>query len=111
MRFFRRKKRDIEQEKMEKKLEATLIRIEPRQKFVRDLRSRLLTRFDAHAPEPVTQQEEEISPGWLVAGGVVGTVLMLIMSVRGLLSIAGLIGLLIRYFSHRKQEPASQLAR
>lgn len=110
MRLFKRKKREIEQEKLEKKLDAALCRVEPRQEFIHDLRGRLMKRFVVEVPDSAVEPESDIAPQWLVAGGVAGTVLMLIMSLRGLLSIVGLVGLLVKYLSHRKQEPASQMA-
>jgi len=111
MRLFKRKKQNQELEQMEEKLDAVLCPIEPRREFVDDLRERLMARFAVEVTDSAGEAEREGSNGWLLAGGVVGTVLMLITSIRGLLSIAGLIGLLIHYLNQQqKQGPASQPA-
>ena len=111
MRLFKRKKQNQELERMEEKLDAVLCPIEPRREFVDDLRERLMARFAVEVTDSAGEAAREGSNRWLLAGGVVGTVLMLITSIRGLLSIAGLIGLLIHYFNQEhKQGPASQPA-
>lgn len=110
MKLFKRKKQRQELEEIEEKLDAVLCPVEPRQEFVGDLRERLMSRFAVEVADSAEDAERESSTGWLLAGGVIGTVLMLITSIRGLLSIAGLVGLLIQYFNQRKQGPASQPA-
>jgi hypothetical protein len=111
MKVFKRKKQNYEIEEMEERLDVVLCPVEPRREFVGDLRQRLMARFAVEVSDSAEEAERESSNRWLLAGGVVGTVLMLITSIRGLLSIAGLIGLLIHYFNQEhKQGPASQPA-
>ena len=105
MRWFNRKKY-IDLQVMEDRLAATLIPVIPRQEFVSDLRSRLMAHASRSAPDLVIKKEPAISSGWLLAGGVGGSFLVLIMSIRGLLSIAGL----IRVFVQQRKPPASQPA-
>jgi len=106
MRLFKRKQKDIDLSKLESRLAESLRPIAPRQEFVDDLRSRLLTHRSLSAQDIVIQNKQAVPRGWIVAGGVVGSLLMLIVSIRGLLSIAGLISL----FVQQRRQPASQPA-
>lgn len=105
MRLFNRKKY-IDLKVMEDRLAATLIPVLPRQEFVSDLRSRLMAHAARSTPDLVIRQETSISRGWILVGGVAGSLLVLIMSIRGLLSIAGLIGV----FVQQRKAPTSQPA-
>lgn len=106
MKLFKRKPKDIDLTKLESKLAEKLRPVAPRQEFVEDLRSRLIV-HQALASQNILIQEKQVVPrGWLVAGGVVGSLLMLIVSIRGLLSIAGLISL----FVQEKRQPTTQPA-
>jgi hypothetical protein len=105
MRLFNRKKY-IDLKVMEDRLAATLIPVIPRQEFVTDLRSRMMAHAARSTPDLVIKKEPAISNGWLLAGGVAGSFLVLIMSVRGLLSIAGLIRVLVQ----QRKTPTSQPA-
>ncbi len=106
MKLFKRKQKDIDLTKLESRLAKTLRPIAPRQEFVDDLRSRLMAHQALSTQNIVIQEKQAVPRGWLVAGGVVGSLLMLIVSIRGLLSIAGLIGL----FMQERRQPASQPA-
>jgi hypothetical protein len=105
MRLFNRKKY-IDLQVIEDRLSATLLPVIPRQEFVRDLRSRLMAHAANSTPDLVIRQEPAVSRGWILAGGVAGGLLVLIMSIRGILSIAGLIGV----FVQQRKQPASQPA-
>lgn len=106
MRLFKRKQYDIDLSKLESRLAETFRPIAPRREFVDDLRSRLMAHRSPSAQDIVIQNQQAVPRGWLVAGGVVGSLLMLIVSIRGLLSIAGLISL----FVQQRRQPASQPA-
>lgn len=104
MKLFNRKKY-IDLKVMEDRLAATLLPVLPRQEFVSDLRSRLMNHAAQSVPDLVIRQEPAVSRGWILAGGVAGSILVLVMSIRGILSIAGLIGLLVQ--QRKAPTPAS----
>lgn len=99
MKFFNRKQYTLDLEQIEARLATTMHPVAPRAEFVSDLRARLLKSTPALAPQFNKPEKTNIPRGWLVAGGVAGSAVMLIIGLRGLLSIAGLIGLLL----HRRQ--------
>lgn len=105
MRLFNRKKY-IDLKVMKDRLAATLLPVIPRQEFVSDLRSRLMAHAARSAPDLIIRQEPAVSRGWILAGGVAGSLLVLIMSIRGILSIAGLIGLFVQERKPAASQPA-----
>lgn len=105
MRFFKRNKY-IDLKLMEERLAATLTPVVPRAEFVSDLRSRLMAHASRKSPDLIIRSERLVPRGWIVAGGVAGSLLMLLVSIRGLLSIAGLISM----FVQQRRQPASQPA-
>ena len=104
MRLFKRKSIDLS--KVERRLAETLRPIAPRQEFLDGLRSRLVAHQSHSAQDLVVRSNRAFPRGWMVAGGVVGSLLMLVVSIRGLLSIVGLIGLFIQ----QRRQPTSQPA-
>jgi hypothetical protein len=100
MKFLRKKDPDLEQDlrRLEMNLMATLRPISPRTEFVHGLRARLA--------------EKEIGPkifSWkfsnhlLVAGGVVGTIIMIATSIKGLISLIGMIGFVFRFLNRESR--------
>ncbi len=112
MKLFNRKQHTLDLEKIEARLAAAMQPVSPRAEFVSDLRARLLK--SAPAPSPTLQLDiagKANSPrGWLVAGGVAGSAVMLIIGLRGLLSIVGLIGLLLQRRQSEEPLPATSPA-
>jgi len=106
MRLFKRKQNDIDFNKLENRMADILRPVTPRQEFLDDLRSRLMAHRSLSAQDLVIQSNQAVPRGWIVAGGVVGSLLMLIVSIRGLLSIAGLISLVLQ----ERRQPATQPA-
>ncbi len=106
MRLFKRKQKNIDLSKLESHLAGRLRPVAPRQEFMADLRSRLIAFQPRSAQDVIVQSKPEMPRAWIVAGGVVGSLLMLIVSIRGLLSLAGLIGLFIQ----QRRQPVSQPA-
>jgi len=94
MRFFKRKNssRDVELEFLEKRLRSTLRPIAPRPGFVSSLGTRLLTGDFQSRPSQSTQK---VSNVLLVAGGIIGSVVMVIASIRGILSLIKKVEILI----------------
>ncbi len=107
MRFLRKKTPDLDNDlrRLEKKLRETLIPVLPRIEFVRELGVKLaqkeiktIQRF---------QISKSVSNGLLVAGGVIGSIIMIATSIRGLISIVGIIGYLVRFLNRdTQQQPA-----
>ncbi|MBM3145744.1 MAG: hypothetical protein FJ010_12410 [Chloroflexi bacterium] len=80
--------------------------VAPRQEFTADLRSRLMAYRPRSTQEIVVRSRQAAPRGWLLAGGVVGGLLMLIVGIRGLLSIVGLIGLFVQQRRQLASQPA-----
>ncbi len=112
MDIFKRKKKTIELTAIEAHLAASLQPVVPRQAFVSNLRERLMVQAaSATSPELVIRDEQRNVPrGWLLAGGVFGSLVMLVVSIRGLISMIEMMGSLLKRFGEGKQAPASQLA-
>lgn len=93
---------------LETQLAATFQRVTPRLEFVNDLRSRLAAR----EIQPVSALlPKKVSSGLLVAGGILGSLLMIITGIRGLISLVGVVGLVLQFFNRdaqrRQLAPAS----
>jgi hypothetical protein len=88
--------KDAKLELLEQQLSAVLHPIDPRPEFVSNLRFRLRTREIQAAPALLPRN---LSSGLLVAGGVLGSLVMLITSIRGILSLISVISLVFQYFN------------
>lgn len=88
---------------LEKKLQSTLVAVNPRQEFVDDLRRKLMKQVSEIdlALEP---NKPKFQNGLLIAGGVLGALSMVLTGVRGLISVIGVIGLLISALKHNTNE-------
>jgi hypothetical protein len=78
-------------------LESSLTPVAPRNEFLAGLRAGLFARDIQMASFPPASRK--ISNGLLVAGGVLGSVLMIIASIRGLISLFALIGSIFQRLS------------
>jgi len=114
MKLFRRvpdQKLNQDLKSLEMQLAATFRRVTPRPEFVIDLRSRLVTREIQSVSALLPQK---VSSGLLVAGGIIGSLLMVITGIRGLVSLVGVVGLVVQFFNRNVQRrqlaPASQPA-
>jgi len=92
--------RDEDLKLLESQLTAVLQPLDPRPEFVKSLRFQLATREIQVAPALLPRK---VSNGLLVAGGVVGSILMLITSIRGLISLVSVIGLVFQRFNRNPQ--------
>ena len=98
MRNIFRKKSEVEAEiaEFENLLRVTMRPVSARPGFVADLQNRLMNR----GPETLTITEPQQSTNrWLLVSGIVGSVLMLITSIRGLVALYGVINLLVQRFN------------
>jgi hypothetical protein len=103
MNIFRKKQPgfDLELLKLEKQLDQTLNPVVPRSGFVRDLKARLFT-GDFEVNKRWIPQK--VSNTLLVIGGIIGSVIMLIASVRGLISLISALGTYIQTKNNQKQQ-------
>jgi len=86
MRFFNRKGSDLESEleNLEMQLYRTLNPVAPRPHFLQELKSRLLM---GEMPSLSSKLPQRISNVLLIIGGIIGSILMVIASVRGILTL------------------------
>ncbi len=87
-------KDDPDLKALEKKLREYLQPIPPRAEFVTGLYNRLIT---ADVSDPQHSLSGNTSKRLLVAGGIIGSILLVITSIRGLISLLGVLGLLVQY--------------
>ncbi|MEN8173190.1 MAG: hypothetical protein ABFS03_09965 [Chloroflexota bacterium] len=92
---------------MEDKLDGTLRPVVPRQEFKHNLRSRLIAHTFKSVPVPASRS---IDRRWLFAGGALGSIFVILTTIRGILSVIGLVGLLLQYLDRQKRSPVSQPA-
>jgi hypothetical protein len=105
MRFFRRKDPDLEKdlETLEKQLWAKLQPVVPGAQFIVDLRNKLFTDGIQYLP---SRQPLRISNAWLVVGGIVGSILMVIASIRGIISLINIVQNLNKSSQRQQTTPA-----
>jgi hypothetical protein len=103
-RFGRISEEEIEE--LETQLVAVLKPVLPRIEFVEGLKAGLLR--NQIKQNPFSLSTMSVSKGLLVAGGVVGSIVMIITSIRGLISLFGLIGLLSQRVSKGTSGTTSQ---
>ena len=102
MLFLRKKDPNLEHDfrKLEMQLKATLRPVSPRSEFVNDLRVRLSDREIKIGPKILSMK---ISNSLLVAGGIIGSVIMILTSIKGLISLIGMIGIVFRFITRESQ--------
>ena len=102
MGFFRKKDPDMEYDlrKLEIQLMATLQPVSPRPEFVHGLRTRLAAKEIGIGSRILSKK---ISNNLLVAGGVVGSVIMIATSIKGLISLISVIGFIVRFITRESQ--------
>lgn len=95
MRFLRRKDPGLQDElhKLEEELRAALHPVSPGQDFVKGLYFKLISKDIQKAPQHIPQK---ISNTLLVVGGLIGSVIMIITSIRGLISLINILGSLFK---------------
>ena len=92
---------------IERDLTRALRPVVPRQEFIHDLRSRLIAHTFQSVP---VKAEKPMDRRWLLAGGVVGSLFVLLNTFRGVLTLIGLIGLIVQILVREKRSTTSQLA-
>lgn len=102
------RKRTVDLAAVEARLAKSLTPVQPRPAYVQSLRARLMSEFGREQTEMqiTSSLEERVPRGWLVAGGVMGGAVMLVLGVRGLLSLIGVLGLLLHRQEKDKSIPA-----
>lgn len=105
MRIFKKNDTEIDQdlERLENKLREYLHPVPPRKEFVSNLYQRLMA-----SDMPVAQGlfGKTASKHLLVAGGIIGSILIVITSIRGLISLLGMLGLVVHFLQRngRRQQ-------
>jgi hypothetical protein len=106
MRLFKRKDPNLEDElrKLEVHLRAALQPVTVRPQFIKDLKSRLTF---SNFPPIQKQSHQRLSKVLLLVGGIIGSLMVLIAGIRGLVSLIFIIGHLIQRMSKnfQRQEP------
>ena len=97
----RRKKKKANLELLESLLDATLTPIEPRSDFVHNLRRQLMV---SDLQDQIIRPTVTVPRGLLVAGGILGSFLVLLTSIRGMMSLISVISLLVQQ-ARRSSEP------
>lgn len=92
---------------IERNLTGALRPVVPRQEFIHDLRCRLIAHTFQSVP---VNAEKSMDRRWLLAGGVAGSLLVLLTAFRGILTLIGLIGLIVQILAREKRSTTSQLA-
>ena len=91
---------------LEKILHENLIPVDPRPQFVNDLRRALLRQF-INAEISPSRQHKILHTGLLVTSGILGSIVVIITGIRGVVSLVGVVGLVISWF---KQNSHSSVA-
>ena len=94
----KRQKLDENLKVIERKLEVVLQPVKPRPAFVSDLRQRLNEEMDRR------QKKAKVKKGLLVAGSVVGGILMIVAIIRSLTSWREIAHTIDGWFSKQKKE-------
>ena len=95
---------DEDLQRLETELSEKLIQIEPEAQFVIKLRQILLKQLPNVELIPSPPQHQALQTGLLVAGGILGSVFVLLTGVRGFISLIGIVGLIISWFKQNSRE-------
>lgn len=108
MRIFKRKDSGLDKElgKLEQTLDFLLYPVPPRPTFIKTLKAKLLS--DEQQQEP-SRLPFKISDALLITGGVVGSILMVIASIRGILSLISVLSPKMQNINKnsQKQQPSA----
>ena len=94
---------DTDLKMLESKMREYLQPLQPRPEFVEALYTRLVS---SDLPETPKILQGNRAQWLLIAGGIIGSILMVITSDRGLVSLLGFLGLLVQYIQRngRRQQ-------
>ena len=95
---------DEDLQRLETELSEILIHIEPEPQFVLALRQNLLKQLPNVELIPSPPQHQALQTGLLVAGGILGSVFVLLTGVRGFISLIGIVGLIISWFKQNSRD-------
>lgn len=103
MKLLRRNRKNLDEDL--KNIEAQLVEflhpVPPRPEFLSGLQAMILLR---EIPTNTNLFPKRISNRLLVAGGIIGSLLMLIASIRGLISLIGVFSLVLKLSQRNSQE-------
>jgi hypothetical protein len=104
--WWKKTEADKDLQDLEMRLQGALVPVAPRAEFVEGLRKNLLVQFSGvELTRP--EQNQRLQTGLLVAGGVVGSVFVVLAGVRGIVSLVGVVGLVVSLFKQNSQQSAS----
>jgi len=95
---------DEDLQRVETELSEKLIQIEPETQFVIALRQNLLKQLPNVELTPSPPQHQVLQTGLLVAGGILGSVFVLLTGVRGFISFIGIVGLVISWIKQNSRD-------
>ncbi len=99
MKFFWKKQTDSRTLRIETLLQETLTPVDPRPEFVTGLRQNLLDRFPRRNAVTVAEPEEtsKFQTAVLVTSGILGSVLLVMSGIRGIISLIAAILLFVSW--------------
>ena len=92
-------------EVLEMNLHRALVPIAPRPQFVKTLRHDILRQMSAIEYAPESLRYPAFQMGLLVISGIMGSLVVVITGIRGLISLIGVVGLLINWLNRNSQDP------
>lgn len=105
MKIFRREDPDLESslKRLENQLMEALQPVPPRRQFVNSLYIKMVAK---DFPTATPGFSQKVSNGVLITGGIVGSVIMLVTGIRGLISLISFVGLVFQHLSRgsRRQQ-------
>ena len=107
IRWWKKNELDEGLQRLESKLQLTLVPVIPRSDFVSGLRQNLMKQASEIELTPETQNRT-LQTGLLIASGILGSIFVVLTGVRGLISLVGVGGLLISWLNQNTQNPTAQ---
>jgi len=92
---------------IESKLQNILSPVEPRPQFVKGLRKRLSLQRLNEDLVITSGHQQVVQTGILITSGIMGSLLMFISGIRGLVSVICFVGLLISWLKQNSQDSLS----
>ncbi len=105
MKSFWKKPIDEQTRRMEALLEETLTPVAPRPEFAAELRQNLVARFPRRNTVTLAEPEQsgKLQAAVVVASGILGSLLLIMSGIRGIISLAAAILLLVSWLRQNTQ--------
>jgi len=89
---------------VENLLQRNLVPVVPTQDFVAGLRKSLMNQIPQEVEHTLTTQRRKLQTGFVIIGGILGSVLVILSGVRGIISFIGIFALLINWLRQYSQQ-------